>query len=157
SRFVRFALLFNLFRWASYPHGSQLFVWTQEEPVDRATTSQYQSCQFTVNLFSAVASKSQSIGHVRRIVILTFLMALYLPFAAAVTRVVNFQSHSEYATGADTAAAATADLNRDGIVDLVTANLVDNSVSVLLGKGDGTFPTRVDFKTGSEPFWVGVW
>src|SRR5262249_53915334 len=36
-------------------------------------------------------------------------------------------------------AVAVADLNRDGIPDLVAANGGDNAMSVLLGNGDGTF------------------
>jgi FG-GAP-like repeat/Chitobiase/beta-hexosaminidase C-terminal domain/Bacterial Ig-like domain (group 3) len=34
---------------------------------------------------------------------------------------------------------ATADLNQDGIPDLITSNFVSSGVSVLLGHGDGTF------------------
>jgi FG-GAP-like repeat len=46
-----------------------------------------------------------------------------------------------------------ADLNGDGIVDLVaTGSLVD----VFLGKGDGTFPTRVDYSVSVFPSQVGV-
>ena len=33
----------------------------------------------------------------------------------------------------------TGDFNKDGILDLAIANSSDNNVSVLLGKGDGTF------------------
>jgi hypothetical protein len=39
----------------------------------------------------------------------------------------------------------TADINSDGIPDIVTANSV---VSVWLGKGDGTFGPRMDFSSG---------
>jgi Pro-kumamolisin, activation domain/Bacterial Ig-like domain (group 3)/FG-GAP-like repeat len=46
---------------------------------------------------------------------------------------------------ADGVAVASADLNGDGIPDAVTANADDNSITVLLGRGDGTFaaPTRL--------------
>lgn len=33
----------------------------------------------------------------------------------------------------------------------MTANFAANTVSVLLGKGDGTFMTSVDYNSGSEP------
>jgi FG-GAP-like repeat len=40
-----------------------------------------------------------------------------------------------------------ADLNRDGILDLVVENQ-NNGRSVLLGKGDGTFKGHVDYLSG---------
>ncbi len=43
------------------------------------------------------------------------------------------------AAGAGTASVAVGDLNGDGIPDIVTANRVDDTVSVFLGTGDGTF------------------
>jgi hypothetical protein len=51
---------------------------------------------------------------------------------------------------------AVADLNGDGIPDIVTANRSDNSVSVLLGNADGSFQTRETFPTGRQPFSVTV-
>ena len=46
---------------------------------------------------------------------------------------------------------ATADLNADGKLDLVTANYSSSTVSVYTGNGDGTFSSRVDYSTGSNP------
>jgi hypothetical protein len=43
------------------------------------------------------------------------------------------------------------DLNGDGNLDLVTANAGADSVSVLLGKGDGKFGPHTDFPTGAGP------
>ncbi|MFC1649844.1 FG-GAP-like repeat-containing protein, partial [Patescibacteria group bacterium] len=43
------------------------------------------------------------------------------------------------------------DVNRDGKLDVVTANLFDDTVSVLINVGDGTFNTKVDYDTGNEP------
>ena len=58
---------------------------------------------------------------------------------------------------------AIADLNGDGRPDLVTANkgvsgnpIVGNTVSVLLGDGDGTFGPKTDFDTGSAPSSVAI-
>jgi hypothetical protein len=48
-------------------------------------------------------------------------------------------------------AVAVGDFNRDGIPDLVTANLYGPGVSVLLGKGDGSFQDAVTYNTGSGP------
>lgn len=48
-------------------------------------------------------------------------------------------------TGNGSIGAAAADLNGDGHLDLVTANTTDDTVSVLLGRGDGTFAAKVDY------------
>jgi uncharacterized repeat protein (TIGR01451 family) len=50
---------------------------------------------------------------------------------------------------------AVADLNRDGKADLVFANANGNLVGVLLGNGNGTFRTEVDY-TVPGASWVGV-
>ena len=49
-----------------------------------------------------------------------------------------------------------ADVNGDGIPDIVTANRSDNSVSVLLGNRDGSFQTKETFATGRLPISVAV-
>jgi hypothetical protein len=46
------------------------------------------------------------------------------------------------------------DLNDDGNVDLVVADEGNNSVSVFLGNGDGTFQPRTDYATGNSPVYV---
>src|SRR5262249_9343136 len=53
---------------------------------------------------------------------------------------------------------AVADLNGDGKPDLITANRRGNSstVSVLLGRGDGTFAPKTDFPVGMDPYFVAV-
>lgn len=57
-----------------------------------------------------------------------------------------------FAVGERPVAVALVDLNGDGHLDLAVANDNDNSVSVLLGQGDGTFVRRANFPTGSQPF-----
>ncbi|HKI31543.1 MAG TPA: FG-GAP-like repeat-containing protein [Gemmataceae bacterium] len=52
-------------------------------------------------------------------------------------------------------AVALADLG-NGHVDLVTSNSGDNTVSVLLGNGDGTFQAAQAFAVGSAPYGVAV-
>jgi hypothetical protein len=49
-----------------------------------------------------------------------------------------------------------ADLNGDGNLDLVVANLLANQLSVLLGKGDGTFSTQALYTTGFEPAGIAI-
>ena len=63
-------------------------------------------------------------------------------------------SPSSARTGQDSSisAIATADLNGDGAVDLLVANQFDNSVTLLMGNGDGTFtPTQSPVLTGHGP------
>lgn len=48
------------------------------------------------------------------------------------------------------------DVNHDGIPDLVTANAGSNDVSVLLGRGDGTFAAEQRFPVGAQPQAIAV-
>ncbi len=50
----------------------------------------------------------------------------------------------------------TADVNGDGRPDLLVANSSDNTVSVFLGKGDGTFQPAVTYNTVTEPAAIAV-
>ena len=53
-------------------------------------------------------------------------------------------------------ALAAADFDGDGFLDLAVANdrVSSGTVSILLGKGDGTFAPPVSYLTGSQPFAV---
>ena len=61
---------------------------------------------------------------------------------------------TDYGTGSFPIAVATGDFNQDGKLDLAVANLNDNTVSVLLGNGDGTFQPQSVYATGSGPTWI---
>ena len=52
---------------------------------------------------------------------------------------VSFSSAVSYGVGTRPVSTAVGDLNGDGKLDLAVANAFSNSVSVLLGNGDGTF------------------
>jgi RHS repeat-associated protein len=61
-----------------------------------------------------------------------------------------------YTTGASTAPyqSVAGDFNGDGKLDLATANSDGNSVSVLLGNGDGTFKAPVLYAVDSRPIAI---
>lgn len=59
-------------------------------------------------------------------------------------------------SGFEPAALAAADLNGDGHIDLVVADSGNNTVSVFLGNGDGTFQQRTDYPTGSQPVYIAL-
>ena len=70
----------------------------------------------------------------------------------------TFQSPSTLAVGKLPEGLAAADLNADGKLDLAVANSsgLSNSVSVLLGNGNGTFQPKVDYAAGAQPRSVAV-
>ncbi|MBO0780108.1 MAG: VCBS repeat-containing protein, partial [Ktedonobacteraceae bacterium] len=51
---------------------------------------------------------------------------------------------------------AVGDFTGDGFLDIVTANSSDNTISVLLGNGDGTFQSQQTYSVGSTPAVVAV-
>ena len=64
----------------------------------------------------------------------------------------SFFTATEQASSNGVSSAAVADFNGDGILDVADVNEGLNTVSVLLGKGDGTFAlTASSPKTGREP------
>jgi hypothetical protein len=68
----------------------------------------------------------------------------------------QFLEAPQYPTGSTPQAAATGDFNGDGNLDLAITNATSNTISVLLGKGDGTFAAKVDYATGITPQGVAV-
>jgi hypothetical protein len=72
----------------------------------------------------------------------------------------TFGPLNNFPTGNSPYAIAVGDFNDDRVLDLVTANESSNSnsVSILLGNGDGTFSTTNNFPTGEEslPTFVAV-
>lgn len=66
-------------------------------------------------------------------------------------RTLLFDAPSFYGTGSNPRSLAAADVNGDGLSDLITANEGNDTVSVLLNNGNGAFAARTDYVTGAEP------
>lgn len=62
----------------------------------------------------------------------------------------NFPT-TNYPVGNSPSFVATASLRDNGINDLIVANSADNTISVLLGNGDGTFATQSVIPVGTDP------
>lgn len=51
---------------------------------------------------------------------------------------------------------ASADLNKDGLLDLIVANSEANTISVLLGQGNGGFVLHATYQTDQEPSAIAI-
>ena len=65
-------------------------------------------------------------------------------------------NRSDLQAGAGPQALATADFDGNGQLDLLVANSAANTISILLGHGDGTFAAPVEYPTGDQPVAVAV-
>jgi hypothetical protein len=75
---------------------------------------------------------------------------------AAQCSVPSFDLAQTFGVGNGPTAIASADLNADGHVDLVTANTNSNSLSILLGNGAGGFGAATTIPVGTAPTSVAI-
>jgi hypothetical protein len=68
----------------------------------------------------------------------------------------SFQAPVRYADPNGPFGLAVADVNGDGLPDVVTANSTGGTATVLLGKGDGSFEAPQAYASGTGPFSVAV-
>ncbi|MSP61663.1 MAG: VCBS repeat-containing protein [Myxococcales bacterium] len=64
----------------------------------------------------------------------------------------SFATKVDYPVGAEPWHLVTGDFNNDSRLDIVAANVLSNRVSMLLGKGDGTFQAAVNWPSGPATF-----
>lgn len=62
-----------------------------------------------------------------------------------------FYYFASYKVGKNPTTVNPLDLNQDGITDLVTTNMGSNTLSILLGNGDGTFRDQMQLHVCREP------
>ena len=72
-----------------------------------------------------------------------------------VSSAIGFAPAVTVAAGAGPLCVAVADLNGDGIADLVTA-YEDGAVGIMLGHGNGTFAMPTNYTVSSSATWVAV-
>jgi hypothetical protein len=75
-----------------------------------------------------------------------------VPIVSGGTNPLSFSAATTYAVGSSPAEDRVADLAGNGAQDIVVENSASNTVSVLLGNGDGTFKPAVNYSTGADPW-----
>ena len=100
------------------------------------------------------ATRIVLVGTTLKLVLLAVLAVAMTPLASAQTFTFN---RADFTTGVGPTVVAVGDFNGDSLMDVVTGNgTTANTVSVLLGKGDGTFATHVDYAVGGAPQSIAV-
>jgi hypothetical protein len=85
----------------------------------------------------------------------SFICAVFLNTTSA-GGAVSFSDPVTYEVGEGPTDIFLGDINGDGHVDIITANLLTNDVSVLLNKGDGSFESERFYMVGDHPQAVEV-
>src|SRR5919109_2281828 len=81
----------------------------------------------------------------RRAALIVFSGVMLISFASAA----SFKGPSTFGAHLAPISIAVADFNGDGNLDIAIANRSSNDISVLLGKGNGTFNTQVKYSAGT--------
>ena len=75
-------------------------------------------------------------------------LGLNLVSLPTITSLPSFAAQSVLGTGAIPSSVTLGDVNGDGNLDIINANMGSDNASVLLGNGNGTFGAKTDFATG---------
>nr|WP_292737310.1 DUF4347 domain-containing protein [Nostoc sp. JL31] len=113
-----------------------------------------------------IAASTQKIGNIQQggtwelevnIGQITSTLALQPEIREAYPEVfATFDTATNFSVGTNPQSVIVGDFNGDGKLDLATANVTSNNVSVLLGLGTGGFATATNFSVGTGPRSVTV-
>jgi hypothetical protein len=84
-------------------------------------------------------------------VAVVLIVGMAIVFAAPGASAQFSFNHAGFATGGGPTAVILADFNGDHRPDLAVANSFDGTVSILVGRADGSFAPKVDYATGTLP------
>jgi hypothetical protein len=82
------------------------------------------------------------------------VVALFLLSAVSAHAQTYIFGRADFPVGTAPVSIATGDFNGDGTIDLAVVNEGDSTVSILLGKSDGTFAPQVTYATGLGPLAI---
>jgi Bacterial Ig-like domain (group 3)/FG-GAP-like repeat len=85
-----------------------------------------------------------------------FALLIFFQLSLPLAGQVNFLTALHFPLGGGPRTVVAVDVNGDGKPDLVSCNTLDNTVSVSLGNGDGTFQAPVPYSVGTQPNYVAV-
>jgi FG-GAP-like repeat len=104
------------------------------------------------------AARRGRAGGFRRgvIAVASVVAALVVAPPAGAATSATFGAPTDYPTGTKPQSVAIGDFNGDAKRDLAIANSADDTVSVLLGNGNGTFRAKTDYPTGVNVYSVAV-
>jgi len=87
----------------------------------------------------------------QKLFLLAVCLSVLITGFPATSRGTDFAAPKSYPVGTAPAFIVTGDFNGDGKIDIAVGNASSNDVSILLGKGDGTFKAAVNSPAGLSP------
>src|ERR1700733_16127989 len=86
-----------------------------------------------------------------RILWISAVFALSITVAPSTPPPVSFVSPQSPIVQTEPYSSTVGDFNRDGILDIAVTNYASNSVSLLFGRGNGTFWPAIEMAAGVTP------
>jgi hypothetical protein len=135
-------------------HSTRFLIWTKDVPHASESYTRYPNPRsFGTKNEKREASMAGIQLQPLNLLVAVLVMVVCVSSSA---QTASFVARTDFLVGQGPSAVATADLNADGKLDLVTSNEFSNSVSVLLGNGDGTFQPAVSYPVGANPIAVSI-